>query len=107
MTGRRFHHPPTRVKRDRTTEARIIDLFDASGAERLETLHLRLDIIRLDIEVDAARVGDALDGHPGLTRAILQADVIARLGARSAAQGSTPEETCRIQIGVLAIDVDR
>src|SRR3546814_18647470 len=56
LAARRLHDPPA------------LHLGDALGAERLQALHLRLDVVGLDVEMHAALVLDLLPQHLRLVR---------------------------------------
>jgi hypothetical protein len=95
------------VARRRLHDAPGVHLFHAACAERLEPPDLCFDVVRLDVQMDTARMIDALNADPRLAGSILQTDVVAGGGSDRAAQGASPEETRRIQVGVLTIDVQR
>src|SRR3546814_17927614 len=56
LAARRLHDPPA------------LHLGDALGAERLQALHLRLDVVGLDVEMHAALVLALLPHHLRLVR---------------------------------------
>src|SRR5258708_1598642 len=93
LPGGRLHHPPG------------LDEGDARGAQRLEPLHLRLHVVGLDVEVDAARMRHFLHQELRLLRRGLQVQVdgIAR-GGDGAAQRGAPEAAGLVEVVRLAVD---
>ncbi len=96
MPGRGLQDPP------------VADLLHATRAQVLEALHFGLDVIRDEIEVQAARVGNALHldvqaVFPGLERHITGV-FLGGGGPQLATQRRCPEIGCAAQIVDLAVD---
>jgi hypothetical protein len=72
LPGRCLHDPPG------------VNLHDAPRAQRLEAAHLRIDVVRLDVEVDAARVTHRLHFDVQLARRVDEPHVLLAFVAGSA-----------------------
>src|SRR5688572_23179050 len=96
LARRRFHHDPG------------LHLADPPGAELLEALHFGLDVVRLDVEVDAAVVIHGLHLDVQALAGHLELDVVVtflarqRLGGQAERRG--PETRSAVQVGGPAID---
>jgi MFS transporter, DHA1 family, multidrug resistance protein len=95
LAGGRLEHPPR------------LDLLHPLRSERLEPADLGLDVVRLDVQVDAARVTDPLEDHDGLIRAVLERHVVPLALSLGATERPRPEAGGRVEIGLLAVDDQR
>ena len=95
MAGGRLHDPPG------------ADLAQALGAEGLEARDLGGDVVGLDVQVDPARVIDALDEDDGLVGAVGEGGVVALGLYDGAPQRGAPEGSGGVEVAHLAIDPER
>src|SRR6266852_1802063 len=95
LAGRSFHHPPT------------LDELDPLGAERFKSLHLRLQVIRLDVQVDTAWMTYLLNQNHRFVLVRRQlAIVVVAVGERDGllAECATPEVSRSVDVLGVAID---
>src|SRR5437764_2941585 len=95
LARRRLHHDPA------------LDVRNATGAEHLEAARLGLEVVGLDVEMDAALMLDLLYEQDRLARVGIQ-QAIQRIalgfGPPAASKRATPELRSGVEIGGLAIE---
>src|SRR6266851_392101 len=95
LAGGSFHHPPA------------LDESDPPGAERFKSLHLRLQVIRLDVQVDTARMTYFLNQNDRLVLVRRQlAIVVVSVGARAGPSTECVTPEVRRSLDVLCVAID-
>src|SRR5438067_4426857 len=93
LARRRLHHDPA------------LDVRDATGAERFQAARLSLEVVGLDVEMDAAFMLDLLYEQDRFTRVGVEQAIrwIAfRFGPPAASERAAPELRSGVEIGGLA-----
>ena len=96
LAGRRFHHAPG------------VNPGHPPGAERLESPHLGLHVVRFDVEMHATRMSDRLDFDVQPVVRIDQPDIFFAFGRRQGldrhAERVAPEARGALQVRGIAVD---